>query len=69
MGPYEYRTVYVSIGMFGSPQRGAEKIQREIDDYVRDGWELFQYHPVQTAFVWNWNILIFRKPRQKNGNR
>lgn len=58
---YEYKTVYLSIGLFGSPIRGAEKIQRAIDQHVRDGWELFQYQPIQTAFIWKWNILIFRK--------
>jgi hypothetical protein len=63
MGPYEYKTAYVSIGLFGSPRNGAEKIQRAIDEHVQDGWELFEYHPVQTAFVWNWNIVIFRRAR------
>ena len=58
MVQYEYKTLYLSIGLFGSPQRGAEKIQCTIDQHVRDGWELFQYHPIQTAFIWKWNILI-----------
>lgn len=64
MGPYAYKTVSVSIGTFCSLRRGAEKIQRVIDEHVREGWEVFEYHPLQTAVVWNWNIVIFRKPQE-----
>ena len=49
-------------GVFGTPTTQVERIQRSIDEHVTDGWELFVYHPVQTALVWKWNILIFRKP-------
>ena len=62
MGPYQYETVYLSIGLFGTPGNGAIKIQKKIDEYVERGWELFEYHPIPTAFAWKWNILIFRKP-------
>ena len=62
MGPYKYKTIYLNVGMFGSPQSAVEKIQRAIDDHVNDGWDLFEYHPVQTAITWKWNVLIFRKP-------
>lgn len=64
MGPFQYKTVYVNIGVFSSPRKGAEKIQAEIERHVPIGWELFEYHPIQTAFAWNWNILIFRKPTE-----
>lgn len=60
--PYEYKTVNVNIGIFGSPRNGVAKIQAVLDQHVQEGWELFQYNPVQTAFVWNWNVLIFRRP-------
>ncbi len=62
MGPYQYKTVYVSIGIFGRPVTGATKIQKKIDEHVEEGWELFEYHPIPSAFAWVWNILIFRKP-------
>jgi len=62
MGPYQYETIYLSIGLFGMAKDGAAKIQNKIDEYVEKGWELFEFHPIQTAFAWKWNILIFRKP-------
>ncbi len=65
MGPYQYKTVYLSIGLFGSPENGALKIQDKIEEFVQKGWELFAYHPIQTMFAWKWNILIFRKPTEQ----
>ena len=67
MNPYEYKTVYVNGGgLFGTTKTQVARIQQSIDDHVADGWELFQYHPVQTAFLWKWNILIFRRGQQTN---
>ena len=65
MGPYQYKTVYLSIGTFGSPEKAALKLQDKIDEFSVKGWELFEYHPIQTMFVWKWNILIFRKPTEQ----
>ena len=62
MGPYRYETVYLSLGIFGAAKESAGQIQKKIDEYVEHDWELFSYHPVQTAFGWVWNVLIFRKP-------
>ena len=62
MGPYQYKTIYLSIGLFGAAENAAPKIQNKIDEFVEKGWELFEFHPIQTLFAWNWNILIFRKP-------
>ena len=64
MGPFQYKTVFVSIGIFGKAEDGVKKIQEEIDEHVKDGWELFQYQPVHTLLVWEWNILIFRRPTE-----
>jgi len=36
-GPYQYKTVYVSIGLFGSAQSGAAKIQIEIENMLLKG--------------------------------
>ena len=62
MGPYVYKTVIVNIGSFGAAERGASKIQNALDGHVAEGWELFEFQPVQRAFTRKWNVLIFRKP-------
>ncbi len=62
MGPYQYKTIYLRIGLFGAAKDAASKIQKKIDEFVEKGWELFEFHPIPTAFGWTWNILIFRKP-------
>ena len=62
MGPYKYKTVYVDGGgLFGTTTTQVNRIQASIEMHTSEGWELFQYHPVQTALIWKWNILIFRK--------
>lgn len=65
MGPYKYKTVQVNGGVFGSVRKQIELIQQVIDEHVTVGWELQEYHPIATAFVWQWNVLIFRKPRPR----
>lgn len=65
MGPYRYKTVHVNGGVFSSVRKQIERIQQVIDEHVTVGWELQEYHPVPTALVWQWNVLIFRKPRPK----
>ena len=62
MGPFVYKTVYVSIGLFASVKNAPHKIQEKIDQHVASGWELFEFHPIQTSLAWKWNIIIFRKP-------
>ena len=62
MGPYVYKTVFVTVGAFRSGDVAVSQIQAAIDAHVADGWELFEFRPVQLAVVWRWNVLIFRKP-------
>mgnify|MGYP001457323661 CR=1 FL=1 len=62
MQEYEYKTICVDGGgLFGTTKTQMTSIQKAIDVHVAEGWELFQYHPVQTALVWKWNVLIFRR--------
>ena len=62
MGPYVYKSVLVTGGIFFSAEAAVLKIQVAIDDHVAEGWELFEYRPVQLALIWKWTVLIFRKP-------
>ena len=62
MGPYVYKTILVTVGAFSSADTAVSQIQTAIEAHVADGWELFEYRPVQLAYSWRWNVLIFRKP-------
>ena len=63
MGPFKYKTVHVNGGgVLGTPTTQVERTQRSTYKHVTGGWELFVYHSGQTALIWKWNILIFRKP-------
>ena len=63
MVPYEYKAIHLNVPIFTTAKRAVEKIDGAIQDYASRGWELYNYHPVQTMLVWKWNVLIFRRSK------
>ncbi|HOX03936.1 MAG TPA: hypothetical protein P5555_16815 [Candidatus Paceibacterota bacterium] len=65
IGPYQYTTEWLKERFYTSGEAATQRIQASIDRHVQEGWELFECHPIATASVWQWTILIFRRPHER----
>jgi hypothetical protein len=61
-GPYRYKVVWLKEWFFARGDKMTANIQKAIDWHVQDGWELFECHPMPTAYTWQMTFLVFRRP-------